>query len=259
MIYIRQHDRELFPVMSDDNRTNILASCLDMVDNIIKTNNLTDLEKVWLILSDDIKKSYFNNYVNLFYDWRINTSNPNSITSWENKFVSRLFLYLDEKQVWNTFNSLAYDTEADRYTLTKWRSFDERHDDGTISKTTVDDRNFDYPQYTSDVITAPALTNLTMAGSISDNTNSVTGLLTGVDINDNKSVSERTTSENQAVDTTSGESDQKESWSIPKEVINFATQRFQQMAALKPIDKKEYINWMEVLFTLFWNQSDHYD
>lgn len=257
--YIRQHDRELFPVLSDTNRTNILASCLSMVDNIIQTNNLTDLEKTWSILPNAVKQSYFNNYLNLFYDWRINTANPDAVTAWENKFVSRLFLYLDEKQVWNTFNSLAYDTEADRYTLTKWRSFDERHDDGTITKVTDDNRTFDYPQYTTDLITPPNPTNLTMGGAILDNTNTITGVLSGVDINDNKSVSERVTTENQSVDTTSGESDQKESWSIPKEVIGFATQRFNQMAALKPIDKKDYMEWMEVLFCTFWNQSDFYD
>lgn len=256
--YIRVNDRNLFPQFNDTMRNLILSKCRDRSRSVILINNLTDLEKVWSALPDSTIDNYFNNYLNLFYDYRINTSNPNRVDDWCEKFTSRLFLYLDENQVFNNLNAMAFDTEVDRYTLTKWHSYDERHKDGEVDKSTGDNRSYDYPQYTTEVVTPSIVPNLTQVGSIIDNETTIEGVLTSSNINDNKSVTTRDTVENQTVNTKSGDSDYKESWSIPKEVIAFATQRFQQLMMLKPINYDAYYDWMLSLFITFYTQSDDY-
>lgn len=258
MRYIRTVDRELFIDFNQEHRQAILAKCVEVTRSYIAIHNLTDFKKVWDLLPTSVAVNYFSSYINIFYDYKINTTDNNKIDAWIEKFVARLFLYLDEKQVFYNFNSLGYDTEEDRYTLTKWHSYDERHKDGIVDKTIIDNRNFDYPQYTSDVITPDQANNLEEAGIIVNNENSINGVLKGVNINDNKSVTNRDTTENQNINTKSGDSDYKESWSIPKEVIGFATQRFNQMSSLQKINYNDYYDWMLPLFITFYTQSDTY-
>lgn len=256
--YIRRPDYYLFTKLSTEMADDLSVRCANYVPNVIASNNLTDLNKVWGAITGRQKNDFFKPYINIFLLYRINTIDDDNIPIWYDKFVARLFLYLDSQKVFHNMNATSYDTEKDRYTLERWHSYDERHKDADIDKNTTDFRSYDYPQYTTDVVTPPTIPNLVESGVINENENTVTGVLSSVNINDNKSVTTRETNEAQDVSTKSGESDYKESWSIPKEVMEFASKRFTQMQSLNPIDIDKYYNWMAPLFVTFETQSGWY-
>lgn len=282
MIRIEANDRDLFLNYNDTIRNSIIDKCLSYMDVIITVQNLTDFKKVWDILPDLTKKSYFLLYTNIFYDYKLNTTIDASVNSWVEKFVARLFFYLEEKQVFNNFNALAYDTEEDRYTTERTHDSsqttdrdtarDMQQDDkqGSITKVSEDIRTFDYPQYTRDVITNTP-ENVLEFGTVIDNKTSITGLMIGVNIDERNSVSTRNTDETQTAETTSNNTvtnettgelivnDFTETFSIPKEVMAYASERFNQMMSLKPLNYTEYYNWMIPLFLTFYTQSGDYD